>query len=102
MTEIIALSFAAALFALASWTSFRPTLSAIISSITVAARGSPVAKDTAASTASRITSGFSTARQSSSGNPGRWSFASTFGPCSARRASASSSVNPSGRVFRCA
>ena len=63
LTEIIALSFAAALLALASWISRRPTLSAIMSSIIVAARGSPVANDTAASTASRITRGLRTARQ---------------------------------------
>ena len=45
VTEIIALSFAAALSALASWTSFRPTLRTIISDITIPARKSPVAKE---------------------------------------------------------
>ena len=81
-TEIIALSFAAALLALASWISRRPTLSAIMSSIIVAARASPVANDTAASTASRITSGLRTARQTRVRIPGRWSLARTFCPCS--------------------
>ncbi len=102
LTEIIAFNLAAALLALASWISRRPTLSTIMSSIIVAARGSPVAKDTAASTASRITSGLRSARPTRVKMPGRWSLARMFWPCSARRASASSLVRPSGRVPRCA
>jgi hypothetical protein len=37
--------------------------------------------------------------QSSVPTPTRWSLASTLGPCSAKRAAASSVVNPSARVF---
>ncbi len=67
--------------------------------ITVAPGESPVASEIVASTASRITSGLSIARQSSLPNPARWSFASTLGPYSARRVAASLSVSPSARVF---
>ena len=98
VTEIMALSLAAALSALASWMSFSPTPRAIMSDIMVPARKSPVAKETLAKTASRITSGLSTACQSSLPIPARWSLASTFGPCSASRVWASSAVNPAGRV----
>ena len=80
VTEIMALSLAAALSALASWMSFSPTPRAIISDIMIPARGSPVANETLARTASRITSGLSTACQSSLPMPVRWSLASTFGP----------------------
>ena len=98
VTEIMALSLAAALSALASWMSFSPTPRAIISDITIPARASPVANEMLASTASRITSGLSTACQSSLPSPARWSLARTFGPYSASRARASSVVSPSGRV----
>ena len=98
-TEIMALSFAAAPLALASWKRRRPTLSAIIASIIVAARGSPVAKDTAARPASSTTNGLRSARPKSRSSDGGWSFARTLGPCVARRASTSAGVSPSGRDF---
>ncbi len=66
--------------------------------IMTADRASPVAKETVARTPSRSTSGFRTARQRSVPRLERWSFARTLGPCSARRAEASSKVNPPGRV----
>ena len=80
VTEIMALSLAAALSALASWMSFRPTPSTIMSDITMPARGSPVANEMLARIASRITSGLRTACQSSLPRLVRWSFAKTFGP----------------------
>ena len=52
----------------------------------IPARKSPVANEMLARTASRITSGLSTACQSSLPIPVRWSLASTLGPCSASRA----------------
>ena len=79
VTEIIALSLAAALSALASWTSFSPTLKAIISDIMVPARKSPVANETLARTASRITRGLSTACQISVPIPVRWSWPARWG-----------------------
>ena len=98
VTEIMAFSLAAALSALASWTSFSPRLKAIISDIMVPARKSPVANETLAKTVSRITSGLSTACQISLPIPIRWSLASTLGPYLASRVRASSAVNPAGRV----
>ena len=80
VTEIMALSLAAALSALASWMSFRPTPRAIMSDITIPARGSPVANEMLARIASRITSGLRTACQNSLPRLVRWSFAKTFGP----------------------
>ncbi len=71
VTEIMALSLAAALSALASWMSFSPTPNAIISDMTIPARTSPVANEMVASTASRITSGLITACQSSLPIPAR-------------------------------
>ena len=71
VTEIMALSLAAALSALASWMSFSPTPNAIISDMTIPARISPVANEMVASTASRITSGLITACQSSLPIPAR-------------------------------
>jgi hypothetical protein len=71
---------------------------AIMTAIIVPARMSPVAKETLARMASRITRGLSTACPSSVSTPARVSLASTFGPCSSRRWAASSSVSPSGRV----
>ena len=71
LTEIIALSLAAALSAFASWYSLSPTLRTIMRTITVPARGSPVENETVASTASRITSGLMTERHSSRRKPGR-------------------------------
>ena len=99
VTEIIALSLAAALSAFASCTSLSVTPRRIISSITIPARVSPVRNDTVASTASRTTSGLSTECQSSLPMPARPSVARTFGPCCSRRSAASSPVNPSGRVL---
>src|ERR1035438_9452344 len=86
VTEIIALSLAAALSAFASWMSLRLTPRAIIRHMTIPARESPVAKEIVASAASRRTSGLSTACQSSLPIPTRWFFARTLGPCSARSA----------------
>ena len=70
MTEIMALSLAAALSALASWMSFRPTPRTIIATSRSRPAESPVANEMVASTASRITSGLSTACQSSLPKPG--------------------------------
>ena len=98
VTEIMALSLAAALSALASWMSFRLTPRAIISDMTVPARASPVANETVANTASKRTSGLITACQSSLPIPARWSLASTLGPYSAKRSAASPAVSPSARV----
>ena len=71
MTEIIALSFAAAWSARDSCTSFSPAPSAIMAVIIMPARTSPVAKETPASDASRITSGLSTACRMSVTTPAR-------------------------------
>ena len=101
-TEIMALSAAAAVPAFASWTSFKPTLSTIIMSITAPARRSPVESESAASAASRSTSGFITARHSNVERPARSSRARTFGPYSTSRASASAEVRPPARVASCA
>ena len=98
VTEIMALSLAAALSALASWMSFSPTPRTIISDIMIPARGSPVANEMLARTASRITSGLSTACQSSMARLTRWSFAKTFGPYRSSRARASRELSPSRRV----
>ena len=80
VTEIMAFSLAAALSALASWMSLRPTPRAIMSDITMPARGPPVANEMLARIASRITSGLRTARQNSLLRLVRWSLAKTFGP----------------------
>ena len=80
VTEIMALSLAAALSALASWMSFRPTPRAIMSDIMMPARGSPVANEMLARTASRITSGLRTACQSSLPRLVRWSLGQDVRP----------------------
>ena len=67
--------------------------------ITIPARGSPVAKEIVARTARRTINGLSSVRESNRPTPGRRSFASTLGPCSASREAASSEVRPPGRVF---
>ncbi len=70
VTRIRARSAAAAESALASWTKRSVTPSTIMSAMTVAARRSPVASDTAARTASRTTSGLRSVCNNRSGQGG--------------------------------
>ena len=61
VTRIIALSLAAAVLALASWTKRNATPKTTIMTMTTAARRSPVSADTTASSDNRMTSGLSRA-----------------------------------------
>ena len=94
VTLIIAFSFAAAASAFASWMNRSETPRITMSAITVPPRQSPVAKETADSTASRITSGFTSVFSSRTSALRPFSSATAFGPNSAKRASAVSGESP--------
>ena len=98
VTWIMALSFAAAASARASCKKRSATLSTTMAAITVPARASPVAKETADRVASRITSGLRMIFRRRMGQPCRRSCATSFGPVVRARSSASVCVRPSGVV----
>ena len=98
VTWIMALSFAAAASARASCKKRSATLSTTMAAITVPARASPVAKETADRVASRITSGLRMIFRRRTGQPCRRSCATSFGPVVRARSSASVCVRPCGVV----
>ncbi len=102
VTLIIALSFFAAESARASCTNRSETPRTTINPITMAARASPVRRDTVASSVSRMTSGLIRAFPRSAHRPCPSSLATALGPCCSSRCSASSWVKPVGRVRRLA
>ncbi len=89
VTWIMAFSFAAAAPARASCQKRSPTLSATIMAITVPARASPVANETAERIVSRITSGLRMIFRSRMGQPCGFSCATSLGPVLRARNSAS-------------
>jgi len=100
VTLIMALSLAAALLARVSCTNRRATPSTTMSSMTVPARKSPVAKDNTARMVRRITSGLRTAIHRRSVQPCFFSRPTSLGPYWASRAPASSSLSPAAEVFK--
>ena len=99
VTLIIALSFAAAASARDSCTKRNATPSISISVITVPPLKSPVAKDTVARMASRMTNRLRVALKSRHNQPRCFSNATALGPCLIRRSSASVLVRPTGEVL---
>ena len=100
VTWIMALSFAAAASARASWMKRSATLSATIAAITVPARASPVPNEIADKAASRITSGLRMIFSRRIGQPCRRSCATSFGPAVRARSSASAWVRPAAVVCK--
>ncbi len=98
VTWIMALSFAAAASARASCTKRRVTLSTTMPAITVPARASPVANETADKIASRMTSGLPMIFRRRTNQPCGRSCATSFGPVVRARSSASAWVRPCGVV----